>query len=291
MFFVQTVALACLWSPFSGSPYATDGSLLSLARHHLDAPVLMSSLLSTTEGSSTYNPSTMPLNKLPPRLSSPVSLPPSKEATLSTPSSLERRLCDKRLREICICFTGLGGTPAMGCAHQRRMFFCAGDGPRTSHTGRSGLPRGNDDDAGVLAISGRGEAINGMWLTVFVVQTVALACLWSPFSGSPYATDGSLLSLARHHLDAPVLMSSLLSTTEGSSANNPSTMPLNKLPPRLSSPVSLPPSQEATASTPSSLERRLCDKRLREICICFTGLGGTPAMDFAYQRRMFFCAV
>ncbi|KAG0418822.1 hypothetical protein HPB47_004567 [Ixodes persulcatus] len=104
----------------------------------------------------------------------------------------------------------------------------------------------------------------------------------------PYATDGSLLSLARNHLDAPVLMSSLLSTTEGSSTYNPSTMPLNKLPPHPSSPVSLPPPQEATASTPSSLERRLCDKRLREICICFTGLGGTPAMGFAYQCRMFF---
>ncbi|KAG0412074.1 hypothetical protein HPB47_010806 [Ixodes persulcatus] len=109
--------------------------------------------------------------------------------------------------------------------------------------------------------------------------TVALACLWSPFYGSPYATDGSLLSLARHHLDAPVLMSSLLSTTEGSSTCNPSTMPLNKLPPRLSSPVSLPPSQEATASTPSSLEGRLCDKRLREICICFTGLGAKDWND------------
>ncbi|KAG0435497.1 hypothetical protein HPB47_018451 [Ixodes persulcatus] len=237
-----TIALACLWSSFYGSPYATDGILLSLARHHLDAPVLMSGLLSTTEGSSTYNPSTMPLDKLPPRLSSPVSLPPSQEATASTPSSLERRLCDKRLREICICFTGLGGTPAMGFAHHRRMFF---------------------------------------------VQTIALACLWSSFYGSPYATDGSLLSLARHHLDAPVLMSGLF-TTEGSSTYNPSTMPLDKLPPRLSSPVSLPPSQEATASTPSSLERRLCDKRLREICICFTGLGGTPAMGFGHHRRMFF---
>ncbi|KAG0428866.1 hypothetical protein HPB47_024181 [Ixodes persulcatus] len=123
MFLVQTVALACLCSPFYGSPYATDGSVISLARHHLDARVLMSNLLSTTEGSSTYHPSTMPLNKLAPRLSSPVSLPPSQEATASTPSSLERRLRDKRLREICICFTGLGGTPAMGFARQCRMFF------------------------------------------------------------------------------------------------------------------------------------------------------------------------
>ncbi|KAM7293284.1 uncharacterized protein ISCGN_026414 [Ixodes scapularis] len=70
-----TVSLACLWSPFYGYPYATDSSLLSLARHHLDATVLMSSLSSTTQGLSTYNPSTVPLNELPPACHRPYRCP------------------------------------------------------------------------------------------------------------------------------------------------------------------------------------------------------------------------